>query len=250
MGRPFLDEAGAAVTASPARSKGWSAGGAAPSVAALGAGERRALAERWQRDAFLEHASVASFGRFALELLAIGAPSALIEAAHAAALDEVRHARRCFDLARAYGADAIDAGAMELGGAVAVSSDLADIARRAVIEGCVGETLAAALAAEQHRQARDPVVREVLQMIANDEARHAELAWRSVAWLIARGGEPVRRAVREAFDQSLAHRSEPSPRPSIEAHGLLAPMTEQAVVRATLDGIIAPLSAELTASLS
>ncbi len=34
--------------------------------------------------------------------------------------------------------------------------------------------------------------------------RHAELAWRAVAWAIREGGEPVTRAVRAAFAEALA----------------------------------------------
>jgi len=36
-----------------------------------------------------EHASVASFSAFSLQLIAVGAPSPLLQGAHQAALDEV-----------------------------------------------------------------------------------------------------------------------------------------------------------------
>src|SRR6185369_11435722 len=101
---------------------------------------------QWTRDGLFEHASVASFGRFALELLAAGAPAALVEDAHRAALDEVRHARLCFDLASAYAGEAIAPGAFPFEGRVEVTSDLASIASRAAREGCIGETIAAAVA--------------------------------------------------------------------------------------------------------
>jgi hypothetical protein len=249
VGRPFLDDGGRAITAHRARSKRWTGGGARPSLAGLSLRQREALAARWQRDGFLEHASVASFGRFALELLAVGAPARLVAAAHAAALDEVRHAQLCFDLAHAYGADAADPGPMPMGGSVTVSSDPADIARRAVIEGCVGETLAAVLASEQYRLAEDPVVRETLRVIAEDEARHAELAWAAVAWLLQQGGEAVARAMRGAFEeaitacrQSSEHASEAS---AYEPHGLLNPQAERRIAMDTLEQIVAPVAARL-----
>ena len=43
---------------------------------------RRRLAELWSQDALLEHASIASFSRFALQLLAVAAPPALVAGAH------------------------------------------------------------------------------------------------------------------------------------------------------------------------
>jgi hypothetical protein len=47
------------------------------------------------------------------------------------------------------------------------------------------------------------MVRWVLTAIADDEAKHAELAWRTVAWAIAKGGERVRAAAVEAFARSI-----------------------------------------------
>ncbi len=55
--------------------------------------EREALADRWTRDATYEHASIASFARVTLDLLALGAPAALVSGAQRAGLDEVEHAR-------------------------------------------------------------------------------------------------------------------------------------------------------------
>ena len=62
-------------------------------------GARRARGRAWTADALLEHASVASFSRLSLALLAVGAPADLVALAHRAALDEIRHARLCFALA-------------------------------------------------------------------------------------------------------------------------------------------------------
>lgn len=246
VGRPYLDETGRARTAAPARTRGWGHARTDSAGRELSANERQAVAARWQRDAFLEHASIASFGRFALELLMAGAPAPLIEAAHRAALDEVNHARRCFDLARAYGRRDVDAGPMDLGSAVPVSSDLCDVARRTVREGCVGETLAAVLASEQAAVATDPNARETLELIAADEGRHAELAWRAVTWLIDRGGEPVREAVREAFASALAAEVEVDPQPlAVPGHGLLGSAEEEAIIATAQRQIIGPLATQL-----
>jgi len=212
----------------------------------LSAAQRTALSEAWARDGLLEHASVASFGRFAMELLAVGAPSDLLEMAHQAALDEVRHARLTLGLASAYAGENIAPSPFPFGGRVEVSSHLADIAARAVKEGCVGETLASVLAAEQLGQATDPAVRGVLSVIAEDEARHAELAWRVVAWAITVGGGEVRRAVAEAFAEALLGQGELAAEASIaqeeglEAHGRLSGPVLRATLARAMDEVVRP----------
>ncbi|WP_437283259.1 ferritin-like domain-containing protein [Sorangium sp. So ce375] len=221
-GRPFL--VGERARTAPARRGETSAWGAAarPDVAALPQATRAALAEAWLRDALLEHASVASFSRFALELMAVGAPADMLAAAHEAAGDEVRHAALCFGLASAYAGAALEPAPFAFGGRVEVASDLPDLAARAVREGCVGETLAAVQAVEQLSRAADAAVRSALATIAEDEARHAELAWRFVAWALQTGGEPVRRAVSEAFEAGLAAPPPDAAAPRAEADALAA----------------------------
>jgi hypothetical protein len=199
-GRPFLVDDRAMVAAARHGGDGWNeAGVATPRVDHLDAETRAALAAQWAKDGLAEHASVASFGRFALELMAVGAPAELIALAHRAALDEIRHAQLCLQLASAYADEPIAPGPFPFAGGVEVSNDLASIAARAAREGCIGETLAAIAADERCAETDDPAVRAVLATIADDEARHAELAWRTVAWAVRTGGARVRRAVAAAF---------------------------------------------------
>ena len=87
-GRP-LREGGVAVVAETTARPGWTE---AITVGDCATGERQRAAEAWAREGALEHASVASFARFALELMALAAPAQLVEAALEAARDEVRHA--------------------------------------------------------------------------------------------------------------------------------------------------------------
>ncbi|QRK09622.1 hypothetical protein JQX13_05675 [Archangium violaceum] len=95
--------------------EGW-ADDAVPDVSGLTPWQRTVLGEVWMYSAGLEHASVPAFSKLSLKLSALGAPSALLEDCHLAALDEVRHARRCFALARAYSGVRWTAGAIpELG---------------------------------------------------------------------------------------------------------------------------------------
>jgi hypothetical protein len=260
-GRPFLVGREAAFAAprrgeaagsgARARAGGWTdEGGKTPDLAALTPSERARLAATWTRDGLLEHASVASFGRFALELMAAGAPADLVDLAHRAALDEIRHARLCLGLASAYAGEVIEPARFPFGGRVDIEDDLAAIAARAASEGCVGETLAAVLAAEQHAAAKDEAVRGVLAVIAEDEARHAELAWRAVAWACRAGGERVRRAVGEAIENAIAALSSGESRASdasgaLEAHGLLSETARRGALARAAEDVVRPAAKAL-----
>ena len=83
------------------------------------------------------------------------------------------------------------------------AATLVELAVAAVREGCFGETLAAVVASMQREAATDPAVREVLAIVAEEEARHAELAFRVVTWAIANGGKDVKHAVHGAFIEEL-----------------------------------------------
>jgi hypothetical protein len=168
-----------------------------------------------------------------------------VDAAHDAARDEVRHARACFSLASAYAGADVGPGAFKLEGALEIRTELEQVAVSAVLEGCIGETLAAVQAAEQLARATDPAVRGALATIAEDEARHAELAWRFVAWAIGAGGEPVRRAVLAAFDSALASAPEVADHPGVDAtalaeHGRATPEALRAAFRETIADTIRP----------
>ncbi len=162
---------------------------------------RRRLADGWLQAALAEHASIASFARFTLQLLAIGAPADLVFAAQRAGLDEVDHARRSFRLASRYAGTPLGPGPLPLHGDLLGPLDLAALAEAATREGCVGETLSALEAAEALAGATDPEVREVLTAIAADEARHAELSWAFVRWCL--GVAPVQDAVRDVVRRVL-----------------------------------------------
>jgi len=141
-------------------------------------------AARWIQQGLAEHASVASFSRFALILLHHGAPAALVARAHQAALDEVRHARLCFGAAAALGGAPVGPGPLDVRDALAGQLDLAAVVRALVAEGCVDETLAALRVAHLARQEPDPALAAIHREIAEDEARHADLAWDVLAWLL------------------------------------------------------------------
>ena len=191
IGRPYREGAGGSVMAGAVARGGWAgAGRGAPAEGGAGglpAETGTGLADAWARAGLAEHASVASFARLSLELMAHGAPAELIRATHAAALDEIDHAERCFVLAGRFGAGSVGPGPIPFAEAVIPGRPLAGIVADAVRDGCLSETVGALLAREAARLAPDPQIRETLQRIADDEARHAALAWRIVAWALRAG---------------------------------------------------------------
>ncbi len=210
---------------------------------------RAALAQIWREDARMEHASVASFARFTLELLALGAPADLVEGAQRAALDEVEHARLCFALASRLGGSALGPGSLDVSGS-GNARGLADAAAAALVEGAIGETVAAMLAHEQLAGATDPGVRRALQRIAGDEETHAELGWRFARWALAQGGATVRAALARAAAEALRHPPRPvAPRDvdsvAWRAYGRLSQDAAARVVERTMREVIEPCLATL-----
>lgn len=179
-GRPLTVDGGARVASATDR-RDWVAAIALPDVdPAL----RDRLAEAWSAIAAMEHASVASFARFSLELLALGAPPDLLADTQRAALDEVEHARLAYALASRFAGTTLGPGPLSLDGVVP-ATDPETVLDRLIDEACVGETVGTALVREAARHVTDPALRAVLDRTADDETRHAALAWRALRWLVA-----------------------------------------------------------------
>jgi hypothetical protein len=252
-GRPFLVNDAARVAPIVGGGRGWSRAvdrTLESSDANLTANDRALLADAWANDAAMEHASVASFSRFSLALLAAGAPAELVELAHRAALDELRHARLCFALASRYRGETLGPGPFPIEAGVHVEADLASLAVSTVREGCLGETVAAVVAAEQLARASDPAVRAALLEIAEDEARHALLAWKTVAWAIRVGGAPVRAAVECALVDVLSPKVSPSRVPGeasakLEAHGQLDAFSKASTIAGAIANVVVPAARAL-----
>lgn len=129
----------------------------------------------------LEAASVFAFERLARELRAHGAPARLVTAAERARADEVRHARVTGALARGRGAE-VEAVVVEECGV----RSLYEIALENAVEGCVRETYGALVAMHQTAHAKDARVAAAMRRIAEDETRHAALAWDVAEWIDSR----------------------------------------------------------------
>jgi hypothetical protein len=219
-------------------------------ASALDPEDRRAVAAHYAEAGLMEHASVAAFARFALQLLALGAPSELVAETSRAMADETRHAEVCFGLARRYGLDAAP-GPLDVGGVLGEVS-LERVLDLVVIEGCIGESGAALEAAWASGSATDPVVREALGGIAEDEARHAALAFRFVAWAASRHDwvlPRVRRLVAAAVLGGEAGGGAEEPvSPARQAHGVLDLPTRRLARRVALLDVIPAALASLAAA--
>lgn len=217
---------------------------------------RAALAAEWTRIGLMEHASVAAFARFALQLLGLGAPPELLEACQLAMADELRHTRIAFGLASAYAEAPLGPGALQLDGALAESSDdlLADVVMGTLVEGCIGETIAALDAREGAIHAADPHVQRALSEIATDEERHAGLAWRFLDWaltqrpalaseLLARARAQLAGAPSRLTAETWRETS--STEAALLEHGILPPHQKLELEALALEHVIVPCLAAL-----
>jgi len=138
------------------------------------------------------------------ELQAHGAPAKLLARIATAAADECRHAALITELAQRHGA-VVPTPIIT----PTATRDLLTLAVENMVEGCVGETWAALVAAHQAQHADTAALREHHAGIAADETRHAELAWSIHTWLCGQLGESAQAmiaAARRAAVQGLAAR--------------------------------------------
>jgi hypothetical protein len=200
----------------------------------------------WAQAGLYEHASVASFARFALELLALGAPPDLLRAVSRASTDELEHARLCFELAQRFARTSVGAGPLELAGDVlARRGDPVATAIALFEEGCVNESVAACEAADAAELCSDAQVREVLETLAVDERRHAAAAWAALRWLIDTHGERVAAPLRARVAALALARVRCD---AESAWGVLPPSRRAQVQRRVLSELVRPLALALVGS--
>ncbi len=224
-----------------------------PCLDELSVTERRLLADHYARLGQMEHASIAAFARFQLQLLGLGAPVELVSACNRALADETAHARLCFELASRYAGSDVGPDRLALGDCLP-AFDLESVLRLVIAEGCVGETVAALEAAEAAECATDRAVRAALLGIAADELRHAELAWRFVRWALEQGGQALQDVARATFAELLSVPEDGGtasllPNARLAAHGLLSQAEQLEVRSGALRDVVAPCARRLLATL-
>lgn len=201
----------------------------------------------WAALARAEHASVAAFARLQLQLLAHGAPAALLDGVARAMADEVRHAQAAFAVASRLAGRSLRAGPFPFPEVVVPRVTLAELASEAVRDGCLGETLSALATRRAAERATHPGLQRILEGIADDEDRHAALSWAIVAWALSAGGAEVDDSVRAAFAEPLAWTAH-TDRHDLERIGLLGPAAMEAVISEGLREVIAPGATRLLAA--
>ena len=104
-----------------------------------------------------------------------------------------------------------------------------------VLEGCIGETVAALEASMSLSCSRDAGVREVLAVVETDELRHAQLAFDFVRWALEQHPELTGAVQELVLGQTRQAIQGVSVRPKQEgspsAFGVLS-ATEQSAIRA------------------
>ena len=182
VGRPLTEEGDCQVAPLSAEA-GWVETIPELTCAHLSESDQERVISYWAEVCQLEHSSVASFARFTMEMMAIGAPADLLLAVQEAAADEVRHARRAAELLSALGGERVGFGSLPIE-QVQISAHRAEILERLIREACFGETLGVAEVTEQACLCDHPIIRDHLATVRDDETRHAGLAWRALQWII------------------------------------------------------------------
>lgn len=253
IGRPFLVD-GAARLAAIASTRAWIDAPEALETASLDARTRDALAAHWSQEALAEHASIASFSRFMLELLGLGAPLELVLRTERALADEIAHARIAFTLASAYRGEPVGPSPLR------VDRSLGTVDRRGVAiavarEGCVAETVSAVLVAAARDAATEPTVRAALAAIADEEAEHVALAWRTLGWILDAAEADERDAMeaelRAVFATAGDHvglgpsRAHEGDAVAMRAHGWLPIEERRTIAHQVLRAVVAPAASAL-----
>lgn len=244
-GRPFFVE-GEARTAPAVGRDDWTR---RFEPSALDEVTRARLANYWTEIGRFEHASVASFARFCLQLMHLGAPPELLAENQQAMADEIEHARLAFGLATRYANSPVGPGRLDVETSLTRALSPYAIVEGLVVEACVGETLAAIEAQEAAAQAQDPVVAAALDQIARDELRHAQLGWRSLRWILEQSDDHLRRFALTVLDSAMRavtseHPTDGIPR-SLRAHGLLDDELRAEVRQKAVESLVVPCLAAL-----
>jgi hypothetical protein len=239
-GRLLRDAFGLVVTPSSRRSD-WAEGRPFADANALPEATRRMLAEHWTEVAATEHAAVASFARFSLQLLAVAAPPEFLAEAQRAAAEEIEHARRAYAIASAFAGESIGPGALDT-----MSLPLATT-RMGLISGliddaCVSELVNVSEVQAIAEVATDAAVREFAARTATEEEAHVTLAWRVLRWALEGASTEERRVARtqlEARIATLASALDPSEKAAPE-YGVLSARERLAIRRQVLREVATP----------
>ena len=118
--------------------------------------------------------------------MALGAPADLLIRTVQAMSDEIRHTQIGCGIIQALSGNEFALGPIDIAGSLEGSESLEQIVRLCVREGIIGETLAALELCVSLDSIQLAPVRANIQSVAQDEAKHAELAYAFVSWVLSK----------------------------------------------------------------
>jgi hypothetical protein len=149
-------------------------------VGALGVRGRRTVGATWRERMRQEHLAVGAFSLLARELAEVGCDSVVLSLVTRAACDEVRHAEICQKFAIALlGAKNVPSGYRGLPKVPMHerASDSARVLFHVVEMCCLSETTTGVYFTEMLARATDPVAREAIESLLEDEIDHGRVGW-------------------------------------------------------------------------
>jgi hypothetical protein len=172
-------------------------------AAALGVAGRRTVGASWRERQRQEHLAVGAFSLLARELAEVGCSDVVLGLITQAAADEVRHAEICRRFAQALlGEDEVPSRLKGLPrvpmheGAAAEERALHHVVEMC----CLSETLTGVYFTEMIARATDPVAREAVESLLEDEIDHGRVGW---AYLAERAREKTLDGLTQALPAML-----------------------------------------------
>ena len=200
-----------------------------PPVKPIGGSTDARVVRHWHAVARGEHASVFAFAALLRELEHWGAPVELTKRIRRAERDEATHARLAYGWLEQLTNERVVPAPLELAWA---PRSLAELAKETLRDGCFEEALGAALADHLAAAAGPGELGKLLRRIACDEARHAELAWRILAFTLQRDPSVAETLSGELERiRSIACELQGAPDTSLEHAGVPATATMRALGR-------------------
>jgi hypothetical protein len=210
---------------------------------------RKAACAVWTYRLQSELDAAERFRALAPTLQALEASPSLVEMAHEAASDELRHASLCRELIVHFGGTlpsenpSVPAGRIAPAGLEGRERVLYEI----VALSCITETLSTALLGELVTRAGDPVCKQAMHSVLRDEVNHSRLGWAFLAEERARGARDcVGRHVPEMLAAALGPHfftitdAPDAQQKQLAAIGSLERPERQRVVRETLESVVLP----------
>lgn len=181
---------------------------------------REAAAVAWTRTALELHHGVLDGSRLSLELMAVGAPSELLDACEAGCANLTELASHAFSLASGY------AGVLQSPRGVSATAALrvtpSRLALACFLEQICGTELLLKALEVQRLSALEPWVAKLNECLASAGRARQQLAFDVVGWLRTAGNESISEASLPECDYSLLPLRSQAADPWLDAQGLLS----------------------------